>query len=159
MTTYGLLRDSGGIRQDKSVAQQRQEIEELCQHYGVDLAHLFGDEARIEATTVGRDALEDLLYLTKQDLRPVDGIIFWSFARLARDQIDSQFVKAELRHRGYILYSMTDDILDGEFGPVIETLIDWKNKRFLKDLSREVRRGLADLTKMDYAPGGFPPHG
>jgi site-specific DNA recombinase len=156
---WGYCRDSGGIRQDKSVAQQRQEIEELCQHYGVDLAHLFGDEARIGSTTVGRDALEDLLYLAKQDPRPVNGIIFWSFARLARDQIDSQFVKAELRHRGYTLYSMTDDIPDGEFGPVIETLIDWKNERFLKDLSREVRRGLADLAKMGYAPGGFPPRG
>ena len=156
---WGYCRDSGGIRQDKSVAQQRQEIEELCRHYGVDLAHLFGDEARIGSTTVGRDALEDLLYLAKQDPRPMNGIIFWSFARLARDQIDSQFVKAELRHRGYILYSMTDDIPDGESGPVIETLIDWKNERFLKDLSREVQRGLGVLAKQGCPPNGFPPRG
>ncbi|HFD39763.1 MAG TPA: DUF927 domain-containing protein, partial [Anaerolineae bacterium] len=93
-----------------SVAQQHQEIEALCQRHGIVVAHLFGDQARIGSTTVGRDALEDLLSLSRRDPRPVEGIIFWSFARLARDQVDSQFIKAELRQRGYILYSMTDDI-------------------------------------------------
>jgi DNA invertase Pin-like site-specific DNA recombinase len=156
---WGYGRDSGGIHQQESVPQQRRVIESLCQEHGVILVHFFGDEARIGSTTVGRDALEDLLYLAKQQPQPVDGIIFWSFARLARDQLDSQFTKIELRRRGYILYSMLDDIPSGEFAPVIEALVDWKNERFLQDLSREVRRGLADLAKQGYAPGGFPPRG
>jgi hypothetical protein len=41
---------------------------------------------------------------------------------------------------------MTDDIPEGEFAPVVEALINWKNERFLKDLSQGVKRG-------------FPPRG
>ena len=90
---YG--RDSGGVNQQESVAQQHRAIEEICQQHEAVLVHFFGDEARIGSTTVGRDALEDLLYLAKQEPRPVDGIIFWSLARLARDQLDSQFIKID----------------------------------------------------------------
>jgi len=154
---YG--RDSGGLNQQESVASQRRAIEEICQQQAVTLVHFFGDKARVGSTTVGRDALEDLLYLAKQEPRPVDGIIFWSLARLARDQLDSQFIKIDLRRRGYTIHSMIDDIPTGEFAPVVEALIDWKNERFLKDLSQNVKRGLADLARKGYAPGGFPPRG
>jgi DNA invertase Pin-like site-specific DNA recombinase len=97
--------------------------------------------------------------MARREAQTVDGIIFWSFSRLARDQLDSQFIKADLRRRGYFVHSMTDDIPSGEFAPVIEALIDWKNERFLKDLSKDVRRGLHDLARDGYAPGGFPPRG
>jgi site-specific DNA recombinase len=154
---YG--RDSGGINQQESVSSQRRAIEEICREHSVAVVHFFSDEARPGSTTVGRDALENLLYLSKQKPQPVEGIIFWSLARLARDQLDSQFIKIDLRRRGYIIHSMIDDIPTGEFAPVIEALIDWKNERFLKDLSRNVQRGLADLARKGYAPGGFPPRG
>jgi len=154
---YG--RDSGGIEQQESVASQRRAIEDICDQYHVVLVHFFGDEARVGSSTVGRDALEDLLYMARREPRPVDGIIFWSFSRLARDQLDSQFLKADLRRRGYIVHSMTDDIPFGEFAPVVEALIDWKNERYLKDLSQDVKRGLHDLARDGYAPGGFPPRG
>jgi site-specific DNA recombinase len=156
---WGYGRDSGGIEQQESVASQRKAIEEYCRRNSLVLVHFFADEARIGSTTIGRDALEDLLYMARREAQTVDGIIFWSFSRLARDQLDSQFIKADLRRRGYVVHSMTDDIPSGEFAPVIEALIDWKNERFLEDLSKDVRRGLHDLARDGYAPGGFPPRG
>ena len=53
----------------------------------------------IGSTTIGRDALEDLLYMARRETQPVDGMIFWSFSRLARDQLDSQFIEADLRQQ------------------------------------------------------------
>jgi len=156
---WGYGRDSGGIEQQESVASQRRAIEGYCQRNNLVLVRFFADEARIGSTTIGRDALEDLLYMARRETQPVDGMIFWSFSRLARDQLDSQFIKADLRRRGYVVHSMTDDIPSGEFAPVIEALIDWKNERFLKDLSKDVRRGLQDLARDGYAPGGFPARG
>ena len=97
--------------------------------------------------------------MTKRKCPSVEGIIFWSLSRLARDQLDSQFMKADLRRRGYVLHSMTDDVPDGEFALVVEALIDWKNERYLKDLSRDVKRGFHDLAEQGFAPGGFPPRG
>jgi site-specific DNA recombinase len=156
---WGYGRDSGGIEQQESVASQRRAIEKYCRQHNLVLVHFFADEARVGSSTVGRDGLEDLLYMARREPRPVDGAIFWSFSRMARDQLDSQFCKIDLRRRGYVLYSMTDDIPDGEFAPVVEALIDWKNERFLKDLSQDVKRGLHDLAADGYAPGGFPPRG
>jgi len=156
---WGYGRDSGGINQQESVASQRRAIEDYCHKHRLVLVYFFADEEKVGSTTVGRDALEDLLYMAKQEPRPVEGMIFWSLARLARHQLDSQFIKIDLRRRGYVIHSMTDDIPDGEFAPVVEALIDWKNERFLKDLSKEVKRGLADLAKKGFAPGGFPPRG
>lgn len=156
---WGYGRDSGGEEQQESVPSQKRRIEDYCGQHSLLLAHFFADEARVGSTTVGRDGLEDLLYLARQEPRPVEGIVFWSFSRLARNQLDAQFMRADLRRRGYIVHSMMDDIPLGEFAPVVEALIDWKNERFLTDLSRDVKRGLHDLAQQGYAPGGFPPRG
>ena len=156
---WAYCRDSGGEEQQDSVASQRRAIEDYARRHNVLVVQVFTDEARPGSTTVGRDGLEDLLYLARRDPRPVDGIIFWSFSRLAREQLAAQFIKSDLRLRGYVLHSMTDDVPFGEFAPVVEALIDWKNERYLKDLSRDVKRGLHDLTQNGYAPGGFPPRG
>jgi site-specific DNA recombinase len=156
---WAYCRDSGGDEQQDSVVSQRRAIEEFCHRHSLLLVHVFADEARPGSTTVGREGLEDLFFLTRQEPQPVEGIIFWSLSRLARDQLDSQFMKADLRRRGYVLHSMTDDVPDGEFALVVEALIDWKNERYLKDLSRDVKRGLHDLAEQGFAPGGFPPRG
>ena len=127
---WGYGRDSGGIEQQESVASERKAIEEYCRRCNLVLVHFFADEARIGSSALGRDALEDLLYMAKRETQTVDGIIFWSFSRLARDQLDSQFIKADLRRREYVVHSMTDDIPSGEFAPVIEALLTGRPNAF-----------------------------
>ena len=156
---WAYCRDSGGDDQQDSVASQRRAIEEFCQECHLVLIQVFADEARPGTTTVGREGLGDLLYSARQQPRPVEGIIFWSFSRLARRQMDSQFIKSDLRRKGYVLHSMTDDVPTGDIAPVVEAIIDWKNERYLSDLSRDVKRGLHHLALEGYAPGGFPPRG
>ena len=156
---WAYCRDSGGDDQQDSVASQRRAIERYCDEYHLVLVQVFADEARPGTTTVGREGLEDLQYFARQQPRPVEGIIFWSFSRLARRQIDAQFIKSDLRRQGYVLHSMTDDVPTGDIAPVVEAIIDWKNERYLSDLSRDVKRGLYDLARAGYAPGGFPPRG
>jgi site-specific DNA recombinase len=156
---WAYCRDSAGHDQQDSVASQRRAIEEYCGEHHLVLVQVFSDEARPGTTTVGREGLADLQYFARQQPRPVEGIIFWSYSRLSRSQLDSQFIKSDLRRRGYLLHSMTDDVPFGEFAPVVEALIDWKNERYLSDLSRDVKRGLYDLARAGYAPGGFSPRG
>ncbi len=47
----------------------------------------------------------------------------------------------------------------GEFAPIMEALIDWKNERFLKDLAADVKRAPHDMAGKGYAPGEFQPRG
>jgi hypothetical protein len=62
---WAYCRDSGGDEQQDSVSSQRRAIEEYCREHNLVLVHVFIDEARPGSTTVGRDGLEDLLYLSR----------------------------------------------------------------------------------------------
>jgi hypothetical protein len=53
--------------------------------------------------------------------------------------------------------SKIDDIPNNEMTPIYEAFIDWKNQRFLDDLSADVRRGLGYVVNQGYWPGGFLP--
>ena len=153
-------RDSGGDEQDRSVDQQILELEAYAHEHSLIILRKLLDRARPGSSTVGRDEFEEMIHLSRQEPRMADGILLWSMSRFARDFDDAQFYKADLRHRGWEIVSISDSIpADGKVGRIIETVIDWKNDQFLEDLSRDVKRGLHSLAKQGYAPGGFPPRG
>lgn len=156
---WAYARDSGGNNQELSVLQQVDQFDEYCKRFDLILVHVFVDEARQGSSTVGRDAFDDMLQLAEQEPLPVDGILLWCYGRFARNLNDAQYHKSSLRRRGYVLISLGDDVPEGEYAPLVETLIDWKNQRFLQDLSRDVKRGLHNLAEKGFAPGGRPPVG
>ena len=154
---WAYCRDSGG--EDQDIVSQRAAILDYIERNGLVLDRLFVDEARPGSSVVGRDAFEDMIHLSRQDPRPVDGIVVWSFSRFARNLLDAQFFKADLRRRGYKIISMTDDLPGGDLDVIMEALYDWKHEQYLKDLSRNVKRTLHELAKAGYSVGGFPPRG
>jgi DNA invertase Pin-like site-specific DNA recombinase len=164
--TWAYFRDSGGEGQERSVSQQLDFARGYSMKHGIHLTMTFADEARPGSTIVKRDALQDMLAKARQ-LAPSrkerhpeapDGILFWDTRRLGRDQVDNAFIKADLRRRGFVLIFLSDDIPDvGDFTPVIEAFLDWKAEQDLKDIGRDAQRGLHDLARKGYHPGGFPP--
>lgn len=154
---WGYCRDSGG--EDQDITSQKAAVLEYIQQHGLVLDHLFVDEARPGSSVIGRDAFEDMIHLSRQEPRPVDGIVLWSFSRFARNLLDAQFFKADLRRRGYNIISITDDLPGGDLDVIMEALYDWKHEQYLKDLSRNVRRTLHELASAGYSIGGFPPRG
>ena len=165
---WAYFRDSGGEAQERSVGQQLEAAREYAARHGLCLSLTFADEAKPGSTTIGRDALQDMLAKARQ-LAPSarerhtdapDGILFWDTRRLGREQLDNVFIKADLRRRGYSLIFLTDDIPDaGDFAPVIEAFLDWKAEQDLKDIGKDAQRGLHTLAKNGYHPGGLPPKG
>jgi DNA invertase Pin-like site-specific DNA recombinase len=87
------------------------------------------------------------------------GVVMWKMSRFARDIDDSQFYKADLRRRGYKIFSLADNIPEGPEGRFFEAAIDWMNQRFLEDLSRDVSRGLRNLVLTHGCIPGTPPRG
>lgn len=153
------LRDSGGDDQDLSVEQQEASIREWCQQNGVTLSILFKDIARSGSSVVGRDQFEAMMrYFTGKRV-PELGIVVWKYSRFAREIDDAQFYKADLRRRGYIIHSMRDNVPDGLDGRVLESMVDWMNARFLKDLSEDIKRGLEHLIQQYGGVPGTPPTG
>ncbi len=153
---WAYVRHSPGEKQ--TIDSQIAGLRDWFTENGWVLERTFADEA-LEGSREDRAQFQEMIALARQGARQVDGIALWSFARFARDQLDAQFYKAELRKLGYVLISKVDDVPNNEMAPIYEAFIDWKNQRFLEDLSSDVKRGLSFVVDQGYWPGGTVPVG
>ena len=151
------LRDSGGDDQDLSIEQQEVSLVEWVQDNGYTLSHLFKDTASGSSIT-GRTQFQEMLHHFRNGASEA-GIIVWKFNRFARSLDDAQFYRADLRRRGYEVYSLNDNLPPGIDGRFFEAAIDWMNEKFLQDLSIDIKRGKKHLVTTYGAPGGRPPVG
>ena len=153
------LRDSGGDEQDLSVDQQQRVAEQWCQENDVILTRIFPDRARVGSSTVDRTEFDNMLNYFGDDDVPEAGLIIWRWSRFARNMDDAQYYKADLRRRGFILYSLNDKIPAGKEGRFFEAALDYWNEKFLEQLSEEVKRGLHDNLNQYGVVPGTPPRG
>ncbi|RLC63217.1 MAG: hypothetical protein DRI48_08680, partial [Chloroflexi bacterium] len=84
-----------------------------------------------------------------------DGILLWDLKRFARDRLDNAFFKADLRRRGYTVIFLSDNIPQGGIGHIYEAMLEWKAEQDLQDISKDVKRGLADLVGTRGADGKY----
>lgn len=156
---WAYLRDSGGPNQTESVAQQEGEIKSYCQRYALRLGRVFRDVAKSGGNTVKRDEFRAMVDLSEDEYIRPDAILIWNFARFSRDYDDFQFYKSTLKRRGVIVHSLTDSIPADDYAArVMETIISLANEEKRRQTSRDVKRGLKDLTEKRFAPG-VPPRG
>lgn len=153
------LRDSGGEDQDLSTSEQQNALQEWCDAQKLHLSRVFRDEARPGSSVVNRTAFNAMMTHFHDPACTDRGVIIWKYSRFSRDFDDAQFFKADLRRRGFVIYSINDAIPDSLEGKVFETMIDWMNHRYLDDLSTDIKRGLHHIVKEYGAMPGHPPPG
>ncbi len=153
------LRDSGGDSQEKSVDQQEEVMLDICKENKFNLTINWADRARKGSSTVGRDQFMAMIDASEDKLIRPDVILIWNFARFARNSKESQFYKSKLRMSGIIVHSISDIIpKDDHIGELVEGIIDWMNEEKLRQISRDVKRGLQSLVSKGFTPGK-PPRG
>jgi site-specific DNA recombinase len=156
---YAHCRDSGGNAQERSVAEQRAEIERYAAAHGLIIAGWYIDEAVASGDYARRSDFQAMLDACRQTPPPVAGVVTYAASRWGRDEYDAAFYRIELRRHNVQVLSITDPVPVGPFMAIIETFQDWKNRTFLDDMSVHVRRGLRANVAAGYAPGGTPPTG
>ena len=105
------LRHSPGDKQ--TIDSQSSEMQKWCTEHKWTNEQMFIDLAE-EGSKEQRPQFQEMISLSRQIPRPVDGIVVWSFSRFARSQLDAQFYKADLRKRGYVVLSQADDVPNNE---------------------------------------------
>lgn len=153
------LRDSGGSEQDLSIGQQQDALRTWAANNDVLITTWFIDEARSGGSTSGRENFIRMIDYFRRPSIPECGLVLWSFSRFARDINDSMYYKSDLRRRGFKIHALQDPIPDGSNGILFEAIVDWKNDRYLEDLSNDSKRGQHHLIQNYGALGGFPPLG
>lgn len=155
---WAYTRDSGGERQEQSVAQQERAIGEYCKARSFILARTFADVAKSGGSVKSRNQFLAMIDATAEEAERPAGILVYNFARFSRDVDQADYYKATLRMRGILIHSLTDPIPEGYYSGVIEKLIDQGNEETRRQNSIAVKRAMHELIKNGYMPG-TPPRG
>lgn len=85
-----------------------------------------------------------------QSPAPFQRLYVWKFSRFARNQEESVFYKSILRKKCNVdIKSVSEPIMEGMFGRLIESIIEWFDEYYSVNLSGEVTRGMTEKAMRD----------
>jgi DNA invertase Pin-like site-specific DNA recombinase len=133
-------------RQAQSVEQQIAEFNRYCQAHALRLhaQGVFSDRALSGKSDVGREGLDALMRFLETRPRPVSAVLLWASSRLARNADDAAWYKSSIRRAGYKILYVGEDSLntDDPIRHILEAVTEYKDEQYLRDLARDVRRGM-----------------
>lgn len=90
-----------------------------------------------------RPEFQRMISVARQAPSPFQYLYLWKFSRFARNQEESAFYKGILRKKcGVAIKSVSEPIMDGMFGRLVEMIIEWSDEFYSVNLSGEVIRGM-----------------
>lgn len=89
-----------------------------------------------------RREFQKMIALAKSPDHPFDVIIVWKFSRFARNQEESIVYKSMLKKDNVDVISISEPLIEGPFGSLIERIIEWMDEYYSIRLSGEVLRGM-----------------
>ena len=90
-----------------------------------------------------RPEFQRMIATARSDKSDINVILVWKFSRFARNQEESIVYKSLLkREKGISVVSISEPIADGEFGSLIERIIEWMDGYYSVRLAGEVKRGM-----------------
>lgn len=92
-----------------------------------------------------RKQFQKMISIAKSQPSPFQYLYLWKFSRFARNQEESMFYKSVLRKKcGVTIKSVSEPIMEGMFGRLIESIIEWFDEYYSINLSGEVTRGMTE---------------
>ena len=85
-----------------------------------------------------------MIALARSQEHPFDFILVWKFSRFARNQEESIVYKSMLKKDGVEVVSVSEPLIEGPFGTLIERIIEWMDEYYSIRLSGEVFRGMSE---------------
>lgn len=152
------IRVSTDDQEEYSPDSQIRIIREYAKAHGYILPeeYIFQDDGISAATARKRPAFNRMIALAKGAEKPFDVILVLMFSRFARNREESVLYKGLLRKQGITVVSIKEPAVDGPFGTLIESIIEWFDEYYLINLSSEVRRGMSEKFRRGEAMGSAP---
>lgn len=152
------IRVSTDDQEEYSPDSQLRLIREYAKKNGYLLPEdfIFQDDGISAATARKRPAFNRMIALAKEKEKPFDVILVLMFSRFARNREESVLYKGLLRKQGISVISIKEPAVDGPFGTLIESIIEWFDEYYLINLSTEVKRGMTEKFLRGEAMGTAP---
>lgn len=116
-------------------------------HFVIPQEYIFIEKKGISGRKAdNRPEFQNMIGIAKsQQPAPFKRLYLWKFSRFARNQEESTFYKGILRKKcGVEIKSVSEPIMEGMFGRLIETIIEWLDEYYSINLSGEVLRGMSE---------------
>ena len=119
----------------------------LADGFSIPEPFIFVEKRGISGRRAGnRPAFQKMIAEAKSSFPPpFSRLYLWKFSRFARNQEESIFYKGILRKKcGIEIKSISEPVMEGMFGRLIETIIEWSDEYYSINLSGEVLRGMTE---------------
>lgn len=159
-TGAAYIRVSTDDQLEYSPESQLEEIKRYCLQNNIILQseHIYvEEEGRSGRKSSNRIAFQTMIATAKSKPKPFDVIVLWKFSRFARNQDESTFYKSMLRKKlGIDVVSVSEPLIDGMYGRLIEMIIEWQDEFYSVNLSGEVRRSMLSRARKGLYNGKVP---
>lgn len=145
-TAAAYIRVSTDNQTELSPVSQIKEIRKYAKQHGyiVPNEYIFRDDGISGRKAEKRPEFIRMIATAKQKPAPFSAILLWKFSRFARNQEESIFYKGMLGKNHIEVKSISEPIIDGPFGSLIERIIEWFDEFYSINLSGEVKRGMTE---------------
>ena len=156
---YGYVRVSTAGQDELSPDSQAKLLKDYALKNGIIISNIFYELGISGRKAEKRPEFQKMIAQAKSPDHPVDAILVWKFSRFARNQEESIVYKSLLKKKHNVdVISVSEPLVDGPFGSLIERIIEWMDEYYSIRLSGEVTRGMMEKAQR----GGYqarPPLG
>lgn len=156
---FGYVRVSTGKQDELSPDSQAKLLKDYAKSHGYVVSKIFFELGISGRKADKRPEFQKMIGLAKSSDHPADAILVWKFSRFARNQEESIVYKSLLKKKHNVdVISISEPLVDGPFGSLIERIIEWMDEYYSVRLSGEVTRGMREKAER----GGYqarPPLG
>lgn len=142
---FGFVRVSTDKQEELSPDSQEKLIREYAQSNNIIILKIFFEIGVSGRHANKRQTFQEMIAAAKSPDHPVDVILVWKFSRFARNQEESIVYKSLLKKQHNVdVISVSEPLVEGPFGSLIERIIEWMDEYYSIRLSDEVLRGMKE---------------
>ena len=113
-------------------------------HILISPEYIYQDDGISGRKAEKRPKFQEMIARAKSKDHPFDVILVWKFSRFARNQEESIVYKSMLKRDNVDVISVSEPLIEGPFGSLIERIIEWMDEYYSIRLSGEVKRGMTE---------------
>lgn len=146
-------RYSSHSQREESIEGQLRVCYEYAAREGIRVLREYIDKA-ISGTTDDRPAFQQMIQDSANHV--FDTVLIYSVDRFARDRYDAATYKHKLKKNGVRILSVTQPIMDGAEGILLEAVLEGLAEYYSANLSRGIKRGMHETAlKCQYTGGAY----
>jgi site-specific DNA recombinase len=158
MLAYGYCRYSSDMQNEKSIEQQKNELEDYAKKNNIKIKKYYIDEAKSGKYDT-RDSFQELINDACKT-KEIQAVLVWKTDRFARKAMDSLYYRNKLEKFGIKLISITQPIdTETPEGKLMSTLLAGMDEYFSQNLASNVKRALKSNAQNCQFNGGIAPLG